>query len=257
MGSIIHDRHAQRIHVLDQRFYTNDMEHYFPGSTTILEAYPKGAWYAKWLKEQGENADKIRDDAGEIGSIVHEATEGIDKGLSIFWSDNSGKPFFTLEQWQMILNYVDFKKKVNPTIIANEQVFCSSELGYGGTLDRVMEFDGIRWLIDIKTSNQISDTYILQLASYAMLWNEKNPETPIEDIGVLWLKSQIKTDKIAPEKCIWQGRPHNNPKGWQVVTFDETYQEAFKDFEHVKAIWKRANPNYKPLNLIYPDVITP
>jgi len=257
MGNLIHDTEAKQINVLDNRYYTNDMVKYWPSATTILDAYPKGPWFFKWLKEQGENADKLRDEAGDRGSRVHNATEQLDKGNPIHWADDDGKAFFQLDEWQLLLNYVDFKEKVNPVIIANEQPLCSDTLGFGGTLDRIVEFAGKRWLLDIKTSNQISDTFILQLSAYAKLWNEKFPHLPIDDVCILWLKSTIRTDKIDEKKGVWQGRPYNNPKGWQIITFDEHYEVAYKDFEHVKAIFNRANPNYKPLNLIYPDVIKP
>lgn len=255
MRNLFHDPIAERIEYLDNRYYTKEKDKYEPSSTTILDVFPKGEWYVKWLKEQGDNADKIRDEAGERGSNVHAATEAIDKGLEVKWADENGKPLYKLEEWQMILNYVDFKEKVNPTILAIETVLCSHKLGFGGTLDRVVEFGGKRWVLDIKTSNQMSATYVLQLASYAMLWNEENPNCKVTDICILWLKANIKTDKIDEKKETWQGRPYANTKGWQIVTFDENYKDAYKDFEHVKAIWKRANKNYKPLNLIYPDRI--
>lgn len=255
MRNLIHDQQAERISVLDQRFYSNDNVNFYPGSTTILEAFPKGKWFSDWLKENGHDADKIRDDAAAQGSAVHNATEAIDNGHEICWADDNGKPFFSLEEWRMLLNYDDFKKTVQPVILANERVMCSDTLGFGGTLDRIVEFGGKRWVLDIKTSNQISDTYVLQLASYAKLWNEKNPELLVDDCCVLWLKSTIRTNKIDEKKGVWQGRPVHHPKGWQVITFDENFEDAYKDFEHVKSIWKRANPSYRPLNQIYPDRI--
>lgn len=256
---LIHDIPAERITVLDNRYYTNDNINFYPGATTILGAYPKGPWYFKWLKEQGfENAERLLEEAGEKGSNVHNACEAIDNGHELHWADENGKPFFTLEEWQLILNYQDFKEKVQPVILANEMVMCSDELGYGGTLDRIVEFAGKRWLMDLKTSNVIGDTFILQLASYAKLWNEKcGPDYQVDDVCILWLKSQVRTEKINPKKNEWQGKFPSCPKSWQVITFDEPYEEAFKDFLAVKQIWKRANPNYKPLNLIYPDKIKP
>lgn len=257
MRNIIHDTQAKQVHVLDQRFYSNDMVKFWPSATTILDAFPKGAWYSKWLKENGDNADKIRDEAAEKGSNVHNATEAIDNGKELYWADENGNPFFTLEEWQMILNYKNFKDVVQPVIVANELSLCSDELGFGGTLDRIVEFAGKRWLLDIKTSNQMSDTYEMQTAAYAKLWNQFHPELPVDATGILWLKSTIRTDKIDEKKGIWQGRPHNNPKGWQIISYDDHYDITYKDFEHVKAIFNRANPNYKPLNLVYPDVIKP
>jgi hypothetical protein len=256
MRNIIHDTQANQVHVLDQRFYTNDFEKYWPSATTILDAFPKGSWYVKWLKEQGENADSIRDAAADKGSAVHNATEAIDNGLKLHWADESGKPFFALDEWQMILNYKDFKEKVNPTIIANELPMCSDELKFGGTLDRIVEFGGKRWVLDIKTSNQMADTYHMQISSYAKLWNEKHPDLIVDDCCILWLKANIKTDKIDNTKGIWQGKPYNH-RGWQIITFDEPYEKAFEGFKHVQHVFNLANPNYKPLNLIYPDVIKP
>jgi len=256
MNNLIHDTQSQRIEVLDNRYYTNDEKTFYPGSTTILDVYPKGAWFVKWLKEQGEDADKIRDAAGDQGSNVHNATEAIDKGQEVVWADpETGKPFFTLAEWQMILNYVDFLDKVKPKILAVEAVMCSDYLGFGGTLDRIVEFGGKRWLLDIKTSNQMADTYVMQTASYSKLWNEKHQNCLVDSHCILWLKANIKTDKIDEKKETWQGRPHANTRGWQIVTFDETIEDAFKDFQHVQAIWNRANPNFKPLNLVYPDRI--
>lgn len=255
MKNIIHDSLAQQINILDNRYYSNDLIKFWPSSTTILDVFPKGSWYIKWLKEQGENADSIRDAAGVQGSNVHNATEAYDKGQEIRWADDNGKTLFTLDEWVMILNYVDFRQKVSPTIIANEMALCSDKMGFGGTVDRVVEFGGKRWVLDIKTSNQMAETYVMQLASYAKLWNEKNPNCLVDDICILWLKAAIKTDKIDPVKGVWQGKPNATAKGWQIVTFDEHFEDAFKDFEHVKAIFNRANPNYKPLNQIYPDRI--
>lgn len=259
MRNLIHNIEAERVEVYDSRFYTNDRITYYPSSTTILDAYPKGQWFEKWVEDVGgfENARKVRDSAGEAGSNVHFATEAIDEGSEVHWADENGKQFFQLEEWTSILNYLDFKEKVNPVILSTETIMCSENLGFGGTLDRVVEFGGKRWILDIKTSNNISPTFELQLASYAMLWNEvAPPKYQVDATCVLWLKSTTRTDKIDEKKGIWQGRYENCPKNWQIIAFDD-FNEAYKDFEHVKAIWKRANPNYKPLNLIYPDKILP
>lgn len=255
MRNLFHDQDAQLLSILDQRFYSNDMVNFWPSSTTILDSYPKGDWYARWLKDNGRDADRIRDEAADKGSAVHSATEAIDNGFEVTWATEDGKVIYKLEEWQQILNYVDFLQKVKPKIIANERVMCSDDMGYGGTLDRVMEFGGKRWIVDIKTSNQIAETYVMQTASYAKLWNEKNPNCLVDDHCVLWLKSSVRTEKLDDKKGVWQGRADNNTKSWQIVTFDEHYDQAFKDFLHVQAIWMRSNPNYRPLNMIFPDRI--
>ncbi len=50
----------------------------------------------------------------------------------------------------------------------------SELMGYAGTLDRIINLNGKRILVDIKTSNAIYDSYWLQLAAYRRLLVEIN-----------------------------------------------------------------------------------
>jgi hypothetical protein len=62
----------------------------------------------------------------------------------------------------------------------------------------VVELNGKRWLLDIKTSNSLHTSYDLQLAAYAKAWNETHNEQ-IEETGILWLKAATRgsaKDKI-------------------------------------------------------------
>ena len=106
--------------------------------------------------------------------------------------------------------------------------------------------EGKRWLIDIKTSNEIYTTHELQISAYAQLWNEANPTKKIDETGIMWLKSLTRTEG---KKGTIQGH------GWQLKTFERSYNDAFKIFEHTRIIWDEMNPNYKPKNLTYPDRI--
>lgn len=246
---IFHQPELQRIDVLDSRFYTRDKIKFFPSSTTILGAYPKGEFFEQWLKDVGANAKEIAERAGNFGSKIHQATEDLNNGIELRWIDDEGKELFTITEWKSLLKYADFWRLCTPELIANEASYCSEQLRFGGTLDRVVMIADRRWLIDIKTSNYLSSTHELQLASYAMLWNEFNPEQPIEETGIMWLKASTRTEKIDPDKKIFQGL------GWQLKSFDRHYTDAFKLFQYTQFIWENENPNYRPANLQYPDTI--
>ena len=59
------------IEIFDQRWYqiTDGKKQYdIPGTTTYLEAYPKGYNYTQWLKSNGFNADILFERAGIFGS---------------------------------------------------------------------------------------------------------------------------------------------------------------------------------------------
>lgn len=261
MRNLIHNIPAERLEVVDQRFYTSDGVTFFPGATTILDVFPKD-WYRKWVENVGgfENADKIRDEAAAKGSAVHKATEDLDNNLEIHWMDADGKTNFSLEEWESILNYVDFKAKIQPDIIAMEQKMCIDELRYGGMLDRVMRFWGRNWLIDFKTSNAVSPTWEFQTGAYAKAWNwyvDKGmiPEEYRVDIaGVLWLKSTTRSEKLNEKKLEAQGRFKDCSKNWQLLVHDDI-EAGYQKFKRVQGLWELANPTFTPLNRIYPDKI--
>lgn len=250
MKTIIHNEEAKQINFLDDRFYTNDHVNFYPSVTTILDVYPKGFGFNQWLKDVGSNATQIADRAAAIGSKVHQATEELNNGKELCWVDSYGNENYTLHEWELILKFKRFWELCNPELIANEVSYCSDTLKYGGTLDRVVMIGGKRYLIDIKTSNYLHNSYELQLAAYAIMWNEKNPEFPIEDTGIVWLKASTRSEKIDIEKGIFQG------EGWQLKTFDRHYTDSFEIFKCTQRIWELENPNYKPKNLIYPDTIS-
>ena len=139
----------------DARFYrdsrTGEM---VPSVTTFLEAWPKGAAYHEWLKKHGADADEIRDEAGRRGSTVHNLTEQLDFGAEVRMCGEDGSPRYKMSEWAMLERYVDFRKAHAPRIIDIETNLVDSELGYAGTLDRVMELKDDVWIIDIKTSEK-------------------------------------------------------------------------------------------------------
>lgn len=241
-----HNPDLHQINFLDERFYTDDDIKYYPSVTTVLEVYPKGYGFQQWLKDMGANADEVLRRAGDQGRKVHGGIEDYLHNLEVLWmNDQMGKENYSMEEWRMILHFVNFWETWKPKLITNEAKLISHPMRLGGTLDVVCEFGGDRWLLDAKTSNMIHPTMELQLAEYAMMWNEKNPELKIDRTGIVWLKALTRgADK--QEKKI-QGH------GWQIKEFDRHYTDAHKVFEHVRAIWDEENPNYKPKNLIYPD----
>lgn len=248
-----HDIETRQINFLDSRYYTNDGKIFWPSVTTILDVYPKGFGFDQFLKDVGNNVSEIANRAAAIGSKTHQLTELLNNGEELKWADDEGNARYTLEEWKLVLRFYDFWQKCAPTLIANEKNFCSEKLRFGGTLDRVLKIAGKTYLVDIKTSNYIHKSHELQLAAYAELWNEFNPHEPIDRTAVLWLKAQIRTDKIDLEKEIFQGL--SEAGAWQLKFFDRHYSDAFKIFKHTQAIFEEENPNYKPMNLILPDRI--
>jgi hypothetical protein len=245
--NIFYDGNANQLNILDERFYeSSEKGVYYPGVTTILEAYYKGYGFYEWLKQVGFNADEILKKAGDQGSNVHSLIELYLKGLEIKW-ELDGKQMYELEEWKMACKFVEFFEKYNPEILTIEFKFCDIDLGYGGCIDLICKLNNQIWLIDHKTSNYIHKTHELQLSAYCTAWNKLNPQYTIERTGIMWLKSSTKGEDKKGEKI--QG------EGWQLKEFDRHYIESFKLFQHTQAIWIEENPNFKPKNQIYPGIL--
>lgn len=234
---------SRQITFLDTRFYLTESGNYVPSVTTILDCYPKPAAFYDWLKKVGEDADTIRDEAGDRGSTVHKLTERYDAGEEVNLIDESGSIDYKLLEWAMFERYVEFRRRFPVNIIHSELHLLSDKLGFAGTLDRVIEFNGRVLIIDIKTSNSLYDHYWLQMAAYKQLLAEVQPDLKIDGTAVLWLNAQTRTEGKAGT-C--QG------KGWQLI--ERKPEDAANDwplFQATHNLWKAERGSMKPKELSY------
>jgi hypothetical protein len=225
---------------LDARFYITEDGGYVPSVTHILECYPKGAAYYNWLKEAGKDADEIRDEAGRRGSVVHKLTEFYDAGYEVNLINPQGQIEYKLNEWAMFERYVDFRNRFQFVTDSIELNIISKQLGYAGTIDRVIDMNGEKILLDIKTSNAIYPSYWLQLAAYrSLLMNEKG--IMVDKVAILWLNAKTRTEG---KKGDIQGI------GWQLLT----REDSSKDLELFNAthnLWQAENTTSKPKSLTY------
>lgn len=231
---------SKQLTLLDSRFYTTPEEGWVPSVTTILQAYPKDLHFLKWLKENGEEADAIRDAAGRRGSNVHALTEQYDAGLEVSLITDEGRVNYSLEEWAMFERYVDFSLKHSPEIIQSEQNYVSKALGFAGTVDRIIKLYNETILVDIKTSNTIHPSYWLQLAAYRELLRA-NANIEVDKVAILWLNAKTRTEG---RKDQIQGL------GWQLITKADTDHD-WELFKHTHALWLAQNKDITPRKLTY------
>lgn len=235
---------SRQITFLDTRFYLTDAGNYVPSVTTILDCYPKPPSFYDWLKKVGEDADTIRDEAGDRGSTVHNLTERYDAGEEItLINEETGKIDYKLIEWAMFERYVEFRRRFDFEVIHSELNLISNKLGFAGTLDRVIRFNGRLLIIDIKTSNSLYDHYWLQMAAYKELLAEVQPGLKIDGYAILWLNAQTRTDGKAGT-C--QG------KGWQLI--ERKADDMGNDwplFNATHNLWKAERGSMKPKEMCY------
>lgn len=250
---VIHKPDHKIIQFLDERFYFSEKtQKYYPSVTTYLEVYPKGFGFNRWLKEMGMNADEAVKRASEQGSKVHDAIDKYINGEKLTWVNAEGQQLYTIEEWMMILKAKEFFDIYQPEILQNEVSFLDEELGYGGTIDlvcRIKNFPKLNgiWLIDYKATNFLHKNHELQIPPYRKLWERKFPKYKVDRSGILHLKALTRGEDKKGDKI--QG------KGWTVKEYERPVEQAYKLFEHTKAIWEEENPNWTPKNTQYPDTI--
>lgn len=232
---------GKQVQFIDSRYYTNDMVHWFPGVTSILNVVSKGSQFENWLKSVGFNSDQIVQKAMAQGSNVHRAIQDLLNGKEITFGTDE-KLNFSRDEWIIISRFIDFYQNFNPVTVAVEQVIVSDKLGFGTQLDYICELNGELWYLDWKTGS-IYDSASLQISASIQLWNEKYPQKQIKNGGIVHLESAHRgRDK--------QGKSIQGV-GWKLIPVDGI-DKYWEDFKHIKAIWDRKNPDFKPFNQQFP-----
>lgn len=223
----------------DYRFYKVKGK-YYPSSTYILNSYPKDIGFYKWLASKNwDEAERIKEEAGNRGSKVHNAIYDLIKGKKIkasdrYWNDtkNIFEPL-TNQEWYCLLTFQNWWKDKNPQVIASEIVCYSEKYGYAGTIDFIGVVDNEVVLIDWKTGSRIYRANWCQVGSYH--------------------KAELETGKYKPAKVgiLRLGTRHRgkdgNGVGYEYKTMNLTKTEKkFRVFLAVKKIWLDGNPKMQP-----------
>lgn len=133
-------------------------------------------------------ADNLRDKAATQGSDIHALAEAITLGHEVT---------VTEEQAPFVDAYRAWRSDFDPTFLAAEEMVCSVQHGYAGTLDAIVEMAGEVWCIDYKTSRQTYPETAMQLAAYGRADFVGRPGDPtryalpsIDRYGVLHLRPE-------------------------------------------------------------------
>ncbi len=260
------DIEANRINKFDEQWYqivVPDKEEPLdlPSVTTYLQAYPKGIGFKLWLQRVGERADAIRNEAAQLGILVHRLIEATLKGETITFENELGQRICSLEEWERYLSwclwYQEYKEKYNLEPVAIEQIVFDLDRMTAGTIDLIakmtitekVKMEGKRKheeikrdilkVFDWKTGQYIGDTAKIQVSIYQDIANKMKVFGEIESAEIV------------------QIYPNLNRKGFRTY---EVSQEEIPDnieaFESCQKIFNKANPNFKPKYLSYPNQVS-
>jgi hypothetical protein len=216
----------------DERWYPNkplkeieelaslSQEDFYPSSTWICSYYPKGKQYMKWLADKGwDNAEEIKNAAGEKGSRVHHACDDLMEGnevkIDAQYPDKDGEMAeLTAEEYWTCMTFRKFLEDEQPEILGIEYTLLNHEHKYAGTVDikcriKSDNYEAV-WILDIKTSADVYPSHEIQVSSY------KEADRECEKIGIIQVgykrnKNGYKFTEIQPQfdvflaaRRIWQ-----------------------------------------------------
>ena len=119
------------------------------------------------------------DEQRNIGSHIHWLIEQFLSGREVPIQEEPFK--YAWEQF--LIWHRDHAIEVLPEGLELELV--SLNLRAGGTIDMVAKIDGQLEIVDWKTSSGIFNDYPVQVAFYRALWNENNPDQPINNARII------------------------------------------------------------------------
>ena len=143
-----------------------------PGVTTVLGILNKPAlldWAWK-LGLEGEDYKKVRDKAGDIGTLAHYLIMCHLTGQKPDTSEYSPENLDKAEN--CLLSYYEWEKSHPFTTGRVEEAVVSERYQYGGTFDCLAMVGNQLELLDFKTGKGIYPEMIYQLAAYRQLINE-------------------------------------------------------------------------------------
>jgi hypothetical protein len=124
-------------------------------------------WLERIIDKAKNKTEEVKKDAGLVGTVVHGLIEDFLQGKKI----PNQSDFKVVNCWNLFL---DWWNKQEYEVVELEKKIFSKKYNYAGTLDLVLkDKQGNLILADIKTSNQISFDYTLQLNAYKEAYEEE------------------------------------------------------------------------------------
>jgi CRISPR/Cas system-associated exonuclease Cas4 (RecB family) len=182
--------------------------------------------YLELLNQAKGRHTEIGNLAKKSGTESHDWIEAHIKGTDL--PIPNGKDEISIATSNAINAFLEWEHANKPEWVVSEKIIFSLKHQFAGTLDALAFIDGQLCLVDFKTSNQISDSYALQIAGYMICLEEAGIKV---DRRVLL---RIPKDGTKAENC-------------QVATDEEFDKETFLHFRECRR-WKtyiESNFTYK------------
>lgn len=230
-----------RVTTTDSRWYARQLGDegktwdYVPSVSWVCSFYHKGDELTRWVAKHGyEQANEIKEAAGEAGDKVHQGVNRLANGGTVamedlFTNPNSGeREELSADEYWRLMTFMEWWRKYNPELIRAEYTVWHEKHRYAGTVDLLVRIGDQAWLVDVKTSSQIWPSMEMQVSAY------KHAD-PLLPKGVKLAILQV-------------GYRYNKIQKWK---FTEV-PDRFPLFLATRKIWKHETDGQKPHQRDYP-----
>lgn len=207
------------------RFY--DVDGILCESVTTALSVIRKPFLERWRGNLGnEEADQVMHEAGDLGSVVHDLCESVNRSLP--WEDNCPNS----DIWCMVNAYELWFKENVRKVVSVEKVVANEVYRYAGRVDleAILRGDRSAAAIDLKTGNSVSLDVALQLSAYveAMGQQGKKPRRRI----------MVHLDKKNPGKLSIKEYPETN------------HDKDYRMFLYALELYRYFNGGAKPSEII-------
>ena len=158
------------------KFLKNGNGVILPGVTTIIDG--QLGWNKRVLMNWSRNMaldgidpDKVKEQAGDIGTLIHDMIEAHIVGEEF---DTSGSPQVEIDKAENgFLAFLDWEATNKPQYLGLEIEVISEVYMYGGTMDILCHIAEKLIQIDIKSSSGVYPEMIIQVAAYQAAYEEQ------------------------------------------------------------------------------------
>lgn len=169
----------------------------------LIDQKWKWTWYFKAVKKWGWRGWQYNEAKAKRGKTFGQDVHGV---LNYMLAERFGLPLpppFSLESSPRYWSHInDCAHKIFEWIVVNgykpvllEQHLVSKSERIHGTPDGIFECDGRLIIVDYKTSDRPSDSWVTQLAIYALLGTE-HLQRPVQDGMILNVNKKLKTPRV-------------------------------------------------------------
>jgi hypothetical protein len=165
--------------------YKNSAGDRVPGVTTVLGILAKPALmrWAWQMGKDGKELDAVRQGAADIGTVAHALCEAHLRGMELDASNITPEALNKAETG--FLRFLDFWDKEGLTVVRTELAMVSERMQVGGTMDVLAKRqDGRLVVVDLKTSKGIYDEMLVQVATYAAIY-EEGSQQKVDDVYIV------------------------------------------------------------------------